>query len=439
MGINMTTRYFRLFSLAGIFILVCCLICCENDLSNNTCVNYSTSTIVNYTKYDAIELGIKINAPTPQIERYFNDLIHPCVRFIPEGFAGHKWWLVASPYIGFNRFLENPILYFGDSTDDSLPPINWIAVGVIEDTPKTGYNSDPNIFFNGEGLWIFWRENYTPDCITQKISRGTFGKYSLDGTTFKGKRLFATELTDSIDSEMCPIVFSIDGQIKLFGCHHKFPQKRRIPLGLTIWDLPDNDFDNAFVKTIDVMPSYKKGFDFWHFDIFAYEDKYYCVASNEKGNEILLGQSNDGINYRFWDTPLLSSTGTRGRSYFYKPSAMVYNGMFYLWYPIAELGITPQTNRIWMSQINFEKLIQFLNIKKLITENIQQNEDINFYNTTDGVEIINNYQSTKLKIVSTTGKMVYNALINIGNTLIKLNKGFYIISTKYSNTKIIIL
>jgi hypothetical protein len=53
-------------------------------------------------------LGKKINIQTPIYEKYKNDCLHPCIRFIPSGFLGYHWWMVQSPYYGRNSAVENP-------------------------------------------------------------------------------------------------------------------------------------------------------------------------------------------------------------------------------------------------------------------------------------------------------------------------------------------
>jgi hypothetical protein len=310
---------------------------------------------------DAMSLGQKLSAPTPEPDKYYDDLIHPCVRYIPDGFAGHRWWMVASPYYNGNSSIENPILYYGDSREGELPPLSWTAAAIVEDTHTDGgYNSDPNIYFDGQKLWVLWRESWTVDCKENKVSRAVFGKSTSDGVTFSVKKYFAGEISGSVDHEMCPTIVDVNGKIRMYAAYHEFTPDR-IPLGLSIWDIDNNDLDNnQFIKTNDVLPIYKTGFDFWHFDIFEYEKKYYCVVSPESGTEILLGQSDDGENFIFWSTPLISKEGT-GKSYFYKPSAMVHQGIFYLWNPVAEIGISPMTTRIWMSEIKIDDLIKLLN------------------------------------------------------------------------------
>jgi hypothetical protein len=311
---------------------------------------------------DAMKLGIKIFAPTPYPEIYFNDLIHPCVRFIPEGLNGHQWWMIATPFRGGDRFIENPILYYGDSRPEGLPPLMWTPSAIIADTPLPygAYNSDPNLFWDGKGLWVFWRENWSESCKKLNLARAIFGRYSDDGIKFRDKKFFAGEKTTTEDSHISPTVIEIDGKIKLYGVKHQL-EAPRAPWGLTIWEIENNDLEkNVFVKTKDIQPVYKQGFDLWHTDFFKYNSLVYCLATPEVADEILLGVSRDGEHFTFWDKPLLSTKGT-GREYFYKASAMVYNDVFYLWTPVAEKGVSPRTTRIWMSEIKFEELLK--NIK----------------------------------------------------------------------------
>lgn len=324
-------------------------------LTYSCTINSNAPTFSN----DAMPLGVKVDAPTPQPEKYLNDLIHPCIRFIPGGFAGHHWWMIASPFPNHNVLVENPILYYGDEDVNGAPPLKWTAVGVIEDTPPVGSLSDPGIYFDGSGLWCYWRENDTSDCHNLGYRRVTFGKFSQDGRTFGPKKFFAGETSESVDHELCPIICKVNGQVRLYGSHHKF-KPEHTPYGLSIWDIKDNNLkDNSFTKTMDVPVSYALPFDFWHFDIFEDNNVFYCVASAQKATSVFLGKSNDGINFTFWKTPLISNSVT-GRTYFYKPSALVHNGIFYLWCPVAELDSVANStafHRIWMSQINFNDLL----------------------------------------------------------------------------------
>lgn len=313
------------------------------------------------TRKDIMTLGVLLNILTPEPDKYKNDLIHPSVLYIPNGFAGRKWWMVATPYYNRNSSIENPILYYGVEKEDGTPPTEWIAVGVVEDTPSRGYNSDGCLYFDGVKLWIFWRENNTQDTVDAGYKRATFGVSTTDGLTFSQKKLFAGELTGEgdtykEDSEMCPIITDMNGKLQLYGCHYEFEPNKQ-PRGLAIWDIENNDLENkAFTRTKTVGQLYYRGFNFWHFDIFRHDNKFYCVVTPEKGDEILLGVSDDAENFKFWSTPLLS-TAVSGAEYMYKPCARVIDGTFYLWHPVKVNGV----NKIHMSQMNFTQLLSSLN------------------------------------------------------------------------------
>lgn len=331
-------------------IIICFLICL---------IFLSCSKSEDYLFDDAMDLGQKLNIPTPNPEKYFDDLIHPCVRYVEGGFQGHDWWMVATPYRGNDASMENPILFYGDSREGGLPPLEWTSSAIVEDTPSQGYNSDGALLAKDGKLWVFWRENHTLDCYSHNYHRATFGRVTSDGISFSDKKIFAGEITTTQDSELCPIVISRENDIYLYGANYTFKPKRR-PSGIAIWGLEGNDLDNhEFVKKETGNLETPKGFKFWHFDLFSHSGFYYCVATPERADAIFLGMSQDGVNYKFWSTPLLTSKGT-GRSYFYKPSALVKDNIFYLWHPVAEEGITPRTSRIWMSQMNFNQLIELL-------------------------------------------------------------------------------
>lgn len=280
--------------------------------------------------------GVSVLASTPEPEKYLNDNIHPCVRYIADGFAGHKWWMTTTPYPNYNARVENPILYYGDSETDGVPPASWQGGVVVEDTPSDGYNSDDNLYFDGTRLWVFWRENNTPDCLAHNTTRATFGRYTLDGETFSEKKFFAplgfNEVGKTGDCEMCPCVRMVGNTLIMYGTYYEFSPVKR-DYGLSIWHIDNNDLINEtfeLVRNVGILTP--KGFDFWHFDMFEYNGVYYCVATEENATKILLGKSADGINFTFYATPLISTEETY-LSYLYKPTALVVNHILYLWHP----------------------------------------------------------------------------------------------------------
>ena len=89
-------------------------------------------------------------------------IVHPCVRFFPEGKWGYNWWAVATPYAGANTQLENPCIYV------SMDGLDFVAApGVtnpLRPTPDGGaYNSDVHLVIGPDGIMhIFYRSYPNP-------------------------------------------------------------------------------------------------------------------------------------------------------------------------------------------------------------------------------------------------------------------------------------
>lgn len=326
----------------------------KNVMSKTTLAFQNYKRDINITK-NAMTLGVSVLDWTPDPSKYKNDNIHPCVRYIPKGFAGHEWWMVTTPYPDFDSTHENPILYWGNSRTGNLPPLVWEGGVVVENTPATGYNSDGCIYYDGAKLWVFWREVDTPN----SSPLGTFVTYgcsTTDGITFSPKKVFAISGWDipnsSGDDIMCPIVIEVKGNLKMFASYYEYEPVKG-GHGIAIWDIPNRDLKNeVFTRTKVVGTLHRDTFDLWHMDLFKHANKLYCVASPQSGDEILLGESSDGENFKFWSTPLLSKVIAE-TNYLYKPTALVHQGILYLWHPKRVEGV----NKIYMTQGNFSDIL----------------------------------------------------------------------------------
>ena len=112
-----------------------------------------------------------VDVTTPEPEKYHNDVLHPCIRKMSNG----KYVMVQSPWYKCQDGIENPILYISDD------PMHWNNGIVVEDTPAKGYNSDPNVFVEGNRIYIFWREVDTPYSESLGVRMAFVGKYTDDG------------------------------------------------------------------------------------------------------------------------------------------------------------------------------------------------------------------------------------------------------------------
>lgn len=104
--------------------------------------------------------GVPCTMEDPTPDKTYGDVVHPCVRYIPEGFEGHQWWMVYTPYYGKTDGMENPRLCYADAKEGEVPT-TWKFYCIIKDKPEKGNNSDPTLIFHCNKLYVFWRENET--------------------------------------------------------------------------------------------------------------------------------------------------------------------------------------------------------------------------------------------------------------------------------------
>lgn len=105
-------------------------------------------------------LGLQArNAPTyltiPTYEGS-NQPVHPSVLFVPDGFAGKKWWMAMTPYPGSDSTKENPSIL---CSDDGL---TWAAPSGVTNPlvayPGSGdYNADPHLIIVNGTMIITYR------------------------------------------------------------------------------------------------------------------------------------------------------------------------------------------------------------------------------------------------------------------------------------------
>lgn len=305
-----------------------------------------------YYPQQSMPLGACVEIQTPDIDKYNNDCLHPCIRFIPEGFMGYNWWMIQSPYYGRNNKIENPILYY---SKEATFPLNWECIGIIRDTPDKGFNSDPTLYYEDNKLWIFWRECFTPLCDNLTVSMATVGYSTLDGVNFSELKVFLTQKDENYDMEQCPILIKRNNKYLFYTVHYQYKPIRK-SLGLAIWEgtsleKPDfilkqtNSFDSTFTcdkyKQLRVaryllfLPKPLKH-DLWHFDLFEYKNKLYMFSVAEWGDNIMLSISDDYENFKTIRKPLVNSHYSEKyigyRQYYYKPTAFIDNNILYLYY-----------------------------------------------------------------------------------------------------------
>lgn len=310
------------------------------------------------------------------------DVVHPCVRYVPEGYLGHKWWMVYTPYYAANDKTENPILCYGDNETNN-PPTHWIVAYQVQGQPAKGYNSDPTLFYDNGKMYVMWRENMTERCDKAGYVRATFGAEVLKdsiGDVF-GPLVGTKDVEE--DAEISPTFIKMnEGKYRCYAMHLRFHSpfvQNANPLikkvletfvnitdilgiwslqkgyGYTIWESDDIKTTFSYKQTLK-FSNCNKLYRPWHMDLFEGNDKLYAIVqSNQCNADICLAESFDGVHFRMYTRPLMTNK-ICGKVGIYKPTSGVVDGNFFLYYTAQDID-NRALNKMYLTTIKIIYII----------------------------------------------------------------------------------
>ena len=321
----------------------------------------------------------------PTFEQTHGDVLHPCVRFVENGFEGHTWWMAYTPCYD-TPALENPVLCYADGPGNK-PPTDWRYYCSIVGSPGTGYNSDPTLLFQDGKCFVHWREYHTPKAKDLGCYETTFGGVVENRAVRFNEVQQLTESAENHDREISPTFISLDGLPRAYAVHIRLRKKReknppsgmrrlfgRIPAflrrlglcqqkrsrGVAVWDGPSLTGQFTYSKTIP-FKNVNWLYDPWHMDLFEAPDKtgtkrlYAVVLTNDYEGDICLARSDDGERFSFFRKPLLTPQ-TVGGNGIYKPTAVMADGVFHLFYTVR----SPTDRRLNMLYVTSERWLDLL-------------------------------------------------------------------------------
>lgn len=315
------------------------------------------------------------------------DKVHPCIRYVPEAYLGHRWWMVYTPYYCADSSMENPILCYSDEEDANCPPKEWKVFGIVNEKPQEGYNSDPTLFYKDGALYVFWRENYEKG--DRSFYRATFAAKVVEGGLDRIPEPLLRTDDAEIDAETCPCFMpAADNKVMAYGMHLRFHSPRikrmrpfmkkwanRIALfteliggysqqkhyGLAIWEQGDNNWLKPYKHKETIrFKNCNRLYHPWHMDFFDWQRKRYCVVQTNQCNaDIALAVSDDNTHFTFYNKPLITNK-TLDKLGIYKPCAGVTpNGTFYLYYSAQDTD-NRDLNKLYITTIDFTELIRLI-------------------------------------------------------------------------------
>ena len=327
----------------------------------------------------------------PTIDITHRDVVHPCVRYIEEGFEGHQWWLVFTPLYGGDDSLENPRLFYSDGKNDQAPT-EWKYYCTIKDCPEHGYNSDPTMLFKDDKLFVFWRECETPTTKKLGCSHATMGCFIKNKTITYLTEPLMTEGNPSDDKEVSPTIIKIEDAYRAYAMHLYTPVPKIVEClpsrigsfiyrhhlltiaeglgfydsaksrGVAIWKGQSIDKPFHYIKTVK-FKNVSRLYQPWHMDIFegtmyGKENYFAIIQSSIQFADICLAWSEDGENFSFFNIPLLTDRNIM-MSGLYKPTALIVGDTFHLYYTARD-NTDHHLNKMYVTSIKWSILIQKL-------------------------------------------------------------------------------
>ena len=313
---------------------------------------------------DIIKLNLDL-APLHMIDRGYGEyLVHPSVLYIPEGLSGKKWWMAVTPYPNYNSKYEQPILYCG-KTNDNTPPVNWEFVGLIAEPHSKGFNSDPNLFFDGKKIWCFWKETKTENTNEGNNWHCIMGR-SYDGHVFGDIKKMADNNDQILANVFSPTVMEVENRIVMLATsfEHERVLGSKFPFGrnhLALWILEKGLEQGCFIFESKVEQKYSTDFNYWHAETYKVNSQcYLSLVTDEQAKRILVGVSNDGLHYNYSDVPILSSYANNLAG-LYKASLIVINGVVYIFFPCRTGWLKRnRKSNIYVTSISLNKLLSLL-------------------------------------------------------------------------------
>lgn len=241
------------------------------------------------------------------------------------------------------------------------------------------------MYFDSNGLNIFWRENLTPRTEKDYLSRATYGCVLLE----HGEQTFAKPILGEkelhFDREVSPVILTNGNSYVAYAMHIRFKNSRlhsdflffekviqmslkglsvleiyneSKTLGISVWKSDDMEKSFDYIKTTKII-NRNRLYRPWHLDVFTHKNKLYAIIQTTQNNaDICLAVCDDSENFVMYDKPLITNTSI-GRLGIYKPTGFVYNDVFYLYYT-AQNKSNRSLNKMFLTKERFDVVIDNL-------------------------------------------------------------------------------
>jgi len=257
---------------------------------------------------------------TSNMPRYF---WHPSIVYVPEGFAGHSWWMAQTPFPPcdikpYRDRYELPCIHYSDDGLHWLPiPNNPIDDITKEQEANRDFMSDPHLIYRDNHLELYYRLSIRKD--ERETYTILLKRISYDGLSWPnrqivadlrqsnevaiwGKQIISQSILWTGEEYVC---WYVDASHYIPNRHIRCTKSRD---GIK-WEVNNK----CILLSNDVIP--------WHIDVQYYEGKYMATIYDRDAERLSIFRSDDGLKWQLYNhiltparNPLLFYSGGIYRS-----------------------------------------------------------------------------------------------------------------------------
>jgi hypothetical protein len=230
-----------------------------------------------------------------------NEVVHPDVVYIANGWNGYKYWMVFTPYPGSDDTLENPsIVASNDNVTWVVPPGLTNPIDSYASTVDD-YYSDPDLILSPDQLTmsVIWRRHSN---AYEKLYLRT----STNGINWGTRtEIISSDATD--ETVISPAVVYNGSQYLLWTVDNKVsPRVIRLRTANSLSGPWSSSTPTNIVPFTYASPNTET----WHINVTKVGTEYWMITNDSvigssNGLNLLLGKSTDGIHWTFGTHVLL--------------------------------------------------------------------------------------------------------------------------------------
>jgi hypothetical protein len=280
--------------------------------------------IVPYESLKWCDFPISHDLDRGGIPNDLQDIQHPSVCYIENGWNGSNVWMCATPYPQAlkpysGEPYENACIFFANSVS---APTNFQTIYKNPIIYKNGasYNSDSDIFFDDTDSTMY--------CITRKRRGIDYLSRFVIQSSKDGQHWSDPVVLFDIDKDaVSPCLIKSKGKYLIYIFMQK-TEDSRVTNTIDIYECKSlKTFNFSLYKSVE----WKNDINVWHGDILQYKGKLFLLGCGMKNNiktrfgledhwrYLYLGVSTDGENFKMINTPLLQSPDV------YRPTGYIDN------------------------------------------------------------------------------------------------------------------